>query len=185
MRRFENLSKHVRLFAHHGVSQARYSRSIRGVEICALSYAREASRLVQWQCSVEPLPPRQKKRKYEPDKDCLSPRSRPRAHTKGLPCRECWWQVGRARPLARYAPGACHQRETPRPYPLLAVQGATVFRAGLLRRGASFTVACLPFSPPSLPTYCHPRFYASPGPRWRRSERRKSELSEGRSPERV
>ena len=61
------------------------------------------------------------------------------------------------------------------PYPLLAVQGATVFRAGLLRRGASFTVACLPFSPPSLPTYCHPRFYASPGPRWRRSERRRSE----------
>ena len=78
-----------------------------------------------------------KKEKHKADRNCLSSRPRLKAHTRGHPCRECWRQAGRARPLIRHAPGACHQQGISRPHPSLAVQGATVLRAGLFRRGAS------------------------------------------------
>ena len=117
------------------------------------------------------LPARKKKEKHEADKNCLSSGPRPKAHTRGHPCRECWRQAGRTRPLARHAPGACHQQGTSRLHPSLAVQ------AGLFRRGASFTIACLPFSPLSLRTHRHRHLHchASTGPRCRKSERRRSE----------
>ena len=114
-----------------------------------------------------------KRKKIQADRKPPLPTSPEGAHKR--PPMQGVLAAGRTRPLARHAPGACHQQGTSRLHPSLAVQGATVLRAGLFRRGASFTVACLHFSPPSLPTYCHPRFYASPGPRWRRSERRRSE----------
>ena len=56
------------------------------------------------------LPARKKKEKHKADRNCLSSRPRPKAHTRGHPCRECWRQAGRTRPLARHAPGACHQQ---------------------------------------------------------------------------
>ena len=121
------------------------------------------------------LLPARKKEKHKADRNCLSSRPRLKAHTRGHPCRECWRQAGRTRPLVRHAPGACHQQGTSRLHPSLAVQGATVLRAGLFRRGASFTIACLPFSPLSLRTHRHLHCHASTGPRWRKSERRRSE----------
>ena len=82
-------------------------------------------------------PPEEERKKHKADKNCLSSRPRLKAHTRGHPCRECWRQAGRTRPLIRYAPGACHQQGISRPHPSLAAQGATVRRAGLFRRGAS------------------------------------------------
>ena len=125
-------------------------------------------------CRAAPSPP-EKKGKHKADRNCLSSRPRLKAHTRGHPCRECWRQAGRTRPLARHAPGACHQQGASQLRPSLSVQGATVLRVGLFRRGASFTIACLPFSPLYLRTHHHLHFHASIGPRWIESERRRSE----------
>ena len=145
----------------------RYFRSIRDVEICVLPYARETSRSLRWPRVVEPPSPRQKEERktHKADRNCLSSRPRLKAYTRGHPCREYWRQAGRARPLIRHAPGACHQQGISRPHPSLAAQGATVLRAGLFRRGASFTIACLPFSPLSRRTHRHLNCHASTGPR--------------------
>ena len=111
---------------HHGVSQTRHSCTTRDTEICVLPYVRETSRSLRWECIVELPPPRQKEeRKAQYRQRSLSSRPRSKAHTRGHPCRECW-RAGRTRPLyiqvirlirqdktrplARHAPGACHQQ---------------------------------------------------------------------------
>ena len=120
------------------------------------------------------LPARKKKEKHKADKNCLSSRPRLKAHTRGHPCRECWRQAGRTRPLVRHAPGACHQQGISRPHPSLAVQGATVLRAGLFRCGASPLSPAF-FSPLSPRAHRYLHCHASASPRWRKSERRRSE----------
>ena len=125
--------------------------------------------------------PSEKKEKHKADRNCLSSRPRLKAHTRGHPCRECWRQAGRARPLIRHAPGACHQQGISRPHPSLAAQGATVLRAGLFRRGASppSPVFFLSLSPCA---HRHLHCHASAGPRWRKIERRRSETERGAEP---
>ena len=82
-------------------------------------------------------PPEEERKKHKVDKNCLTSRPRLKAHTRGHPCRECWRQADRTRPLIQHATGACHQQGISRPHPSLAAQGVTVLRAGLFRRGAS------------------------------------------------
>ena len=134
--------------------------------------------------SVEPavaMTTTMKSTKYTTYRNCLSSRPRLKAHTRGHPCRECWRHAGRARPLIRHAPGACHQQGISRPHPSLAAQGATVLRAGLFRRGASppSPVFFLSLSPCA---HRHLHCHASAGPRWRKFERRRSEMERGAEP---
>ena len=120
------------------------------------------------------LPARKERKTQSRQKLPLLPTSPEGAHKR--PPMQGVLAAGRQnRPLVRQAPGAWHHQGTSRPHPSLAVQGATVLRAGLFRRGASFTIACLPFSPLSLRTHRHLHCHASTGPRWRKSERRRSE----------
>ena len=124
-------------------------------------------------CRAASSPP-EKKEKHKADRNCLSSGPRLKAHTRGHPCRECWRQAGRTRPLIRHAPGACHQRGMSQPHPSLAAQGAITLRAGPFPRGASSPspVFFLSLSPCA---HRHLHCHASAGPRLRKIERRRSE----------
>ena len=127
--------------------------SIRDTEMCVLPYVRETSRSLRWQCIVEPPPSRpEEERKTQSRQRSLSSRPRLKAHTRGHPCRECWWQAGQAAgptrswsmPSTRGFPARAHPRATPQ-------TGRSGFRAAsrddvlpLIR--PKLVCACLPFS---------------------------------------
>ena len=56
-----------------------------------------------------PVSMQPKERRTQNRQRSLASRPRQKAHTRGHPCRECW-RAGRTKPLARHAPGACHQQ---------------------------------------------------------------------------
>ena len=137
-----------------GFRKTRYFRSIRDVEIaCCRMCARLQDHCDGRVSSNRLLPARKKKEKHKADKNCLSSRPRPKAHTRGHPCRECWRQAGQAAgptrswsmPSTRGFPAHAHSRATPQ-------TGRSGFRAAsrddvlpLIR--PKLVCACLPFSP--------------------------------------